>query len=236
MLRLSSPSANSRASVVGLPPLLVFLASLGSIVACSGTEEAPGGAGGSAGASGGSAGGTSGGSGSGTSGAGVLPGGASGSGAVGGSGGSGTSGSGGGLGTSGSGGAGAGGGGASAGGAGGSGGSGLPEVPATFETVKRVVGMSCFGAPCHDEPGNPLQMKPIENLITKLKGHTTQDCGPALTPGNPANSAFVKLLKADCGMTARMPLGKCFDDTDPGCVPPEDIAAIEKWVQNGAMP
>lgn len=109
-------------------------------------------------------------------------------------------------------------------------------VPATFETVKRVVGLSCFGAPCHDEPGNPLQMKPLENLIATLTAHTTQDCGPALTPGNPEGSAFVKLLKADCGETVRMPMGKCFDDGDPGCVPPEDIAAIEKWIQDGAKP
>lgn len=230
MLRLPSTSAlKNRASNLGSVTLLALLTSVASLAACSGTDEAPTGVGGSAGAGVG-VGGSAGAGGSGTSGTGVLPGGASGSGAVGGSAGSGAAGGGSGGGT---GGGGTGGGGA---GGGGSGSGGSPEVPATFETVKRVVGLSCFGAPCHDEPGNPLQMKPIEGLITKLKGHTTQDCGPALTPGNPANSAFVKLLKADCGMTARMPMGKCFDDTDPGCVPPEDIAAIEKWIQNGAMP
>ncbi|MDF3065179.1 MAG: putative exported protein [Polyangiaceae bacterium] len=225
MLRLSSTSAsvlNNRASNVGSVTLLALLASLASVTACSGTEEPPTGVGGSAGVS---ASGSAGVGGSGTSGTGALPGGAAGGGAGGGTAGGGSAGSGGG-----------GSGGVGTAGAGGSGGSGLPEVPATFETVKRVVGLSCFGAPCHDEPGSPLQMKPLENLITTLKGHTTEDCGPALTPGNPANSAFVKLLKADCGMTARMPLGKCFDDGDPGCVPPEDIAAIEKWIQNGAMP
>lgn len=72
--------------------------------------------------------------------------------------------------------------------------------------------------------------------MTKLKSHTTQDCGQALTPGRPQDSAFLKLLKSTCGGTSRMPLGKCFDDGDPGCVPPEDIAAIEKWIQDGAMP
>lgn len=106
----------------------------------------------------------------------------------------------------------------------------------TFATVKRVVQLSCFGAPCHDEPGNPLQMKPLDDLVTKLKSHTTQDCGPALTPGSPQDSAFLKLLKGTCGGTARMPLGKCFDDGDPGCVPPEDVAAIEKWIADGAKP
>ncbi len=225
---LASRPAKKHASNVGQLTLLLVLTSLSAALACSGTET-PASSAGMSGSGGSSLGGVGGG-GAGAGGTGVLPGGASGSGALGGSAGSGTAGTAAG---SGGGGAGAGGGGTSAGG---SGAGGLPEVPATFETVKRVVGLSCFGAPCHDEPGNPLQMKPLEELATKLKGHTTQDCGPALTPGNPANSAFVKLLKADCGMTARMPMGKCFDDGDPGCVPPEDIAAIEKWIQNGAMP
>jgi hypothetical protein len=123
-----------------------------------------------------------------------------------------------------------------AGAAGGGGGASAVLVEPTFATVRRVVEMSCFGAPCHDEPGNPLQMKPLDQLVTKLSSHTTQDCGPALTPGNPEQSAFLRLLKAECGGTARMPLGKCFDDADPGCVLPEDIAAIQKWIENGAQP
>lgn len=79
-------------------------------------------------------------------------------------------------------------------------------------------------------------MSPIGNLLAILKGHTTQDCGPTLTPGSPENSALVKLLKADCGGTSRMPMGKCFEGDDFGCVPPEEIAAIEKWIGNGALP
>jgi hypothetical protein len=31
-----------------------------------------------------------------------------------------------------------------------------------------------------------------------------------------------------------MPFGKCFVDGDEGCIAPEYIAAIEKWIVNGA--
>jgi hypothetical protein len=206
----------------------VLSVAVGAAGACSGTQEVTPGVGGSAGASpsaGGGSAGVVGAAGGGVGGAGSSPGGAAGSGALGGSSSAGA--------------ASAGAAGASAGTAGasaGAGGSGPVTVEPTFATVKRVVELSCFGSPCHDEPGNPLQMKPIDGLITKLGAHTTQDCGPALSPGDPANSAFLTLLKRECGGTARMPLGKCFDDGDPGCVPPEDILAIEKWIENGAKP
>lgn len=201
----------------------VLSVSVGAAGACSGTQDVSPFAAGSAGASAGVGGGVGGSAGAGVGGAGASPGGAAGSGALGGSSGAGAAGTAG----------------ASAGTAGTSadgGGSGPVTVEPTFATVKRVVELSCFGSPCHDEPGNPLQMKPIDGLITKLQAHTTQDCGPALAPGDPANSAFLTLLKRECGGTARMPLGKCFDDGDPGCVPPEDILAIEKWIENGATP
>jgi hypothetical protein len=33
-----------------------------------------------------------------------------------------------------------------------------------------------------------------------------------------------------------MPFGKCFADGDEGCISPENIAALEKWIANGAPP
>jgi hypothetical protein len=55
-----------------------------------------------------------------------------------------------------------------------------------------------------------------------------------MVPGNPQDSALVKLLKGPCGDTNRMPFGKCFEDGDDGCVAPEYIAAIEQWIAKGA--
>jgi hypothetical protein len=76
-----------------------------------------------------------------------------------------------------------------------------------------------------------------DQLYTTLLNHQTKKCGPTLTPGNPAQSAIVKLLKDDCNGTVRMPMGKCYTgdgDENEFCVPSATIAALEQWIANGA--
>ena len=138
--------------------------------------------------------------------------------------------------------AGAGGSGAGGGGAGGlsgSGGgsagiSGGAALEPSFNTLKGVIQTSCFGGLCHDLPENPLKLTVNDQLYTILTTHMTEHCGVVIKPGFPEESALVRLLKGPCGETDRMPFGKCFVDGDEGCIAPEYIAAIEKWIANGA--
>lgn len=136
-------------------------------------------------------------------------------------------------------------GGAGAGGAGGSnagsagaavaaGAGGGSSVPATFATVQRIISMQCFGNGCHSQEGNPLQMKVDSSLYNTLMTHLTATCGKLVDTTNPASSALVKVLQSDCNGTPRMPFQMCFSDGDPGCVVPEDIAAIQAWIAKGA--
>jgi|SRR6187431_1084203 hypothetical protein len=127
--------------------------------------------------------------------------------------------------------------GAGSAGAGNSAGSG----EASFNTVKTIIESTCFGNGCHSQEGNPLQMKVDEKLYGTLTSHVTANCGKLINTASPADSAIIKLLKADCGtapnVTRRMPWDKCFQnepDSEPFCVPPEKIAAIQAWIAKGA--
>jgi len=140
--------------------------------------------------------------------------------------------------------AGGGAGGSAAGGGGNSAGAGgAPALEASFNTVKAVIQMSCFGGGCHNELGNPLQMKIDDKLYGTLMAHTTQNCGKLINTASPADSAFIKLMLGDCGtapnVTSRMPFGTCFQGDVPGpdapnCVLPEKVAAIQAWIVKGA--
>lgn len=123
--------------------------------------------------------------------------------------------------------------GAGGGGTGGQATGGGPPEP-TFATFKSIIPTSCFGGLCHNLAENPLQLTVDDKLYTTLTTHMTETCGVVVKPGSPQDSALVKLLKGPCNGTDRMPYGKCFEDGDEGCVPPDYIAAIEKWIANGA--
>jgi hypothetical protein len=58
------------------------------------------------------------------------------------------------------------------------------------------------------------------------------DCGnlKVVEPGQPANSALIKILKGPCGSTPRMP----YDCMEDGCVPTDVVTALETWIANGA--
>lgn len=119
-------------------------------------------------------------------------------------------------------------------------------IPATFDTVKLVLGggggiMTCAAAPCHGvggvaPPDNPLAL-PTNNdplLYTNLTSYVSKACSDTqlVNPGNPAQSALVTILNGPCGMTPRMPYGCSAQAGD--CIPDEYIAAVAQWIANGA--
>lgn len=127
-------------------------------------------------------------------------------------------------------------GGSSSGGQASGGGSVGGGVAATFETFKDVVLEKCGGSGCHNDPMNPLQMKYTDTMLyTIVTTHKVAKCSNmlAISPGKPAESAIVKVLNGSCGSISRMP-PSCIDPSDASCVEPERIAAITKWVMDGA--
>jgi len=121
----------------------------------------------------------------------------------------------------------------------GAGTAGGTAVEASFATVKGIIMLSCFGGGCHSGEGNRLQMPINDALYMTLMNHMTLNCGKLVNTESPADSALVKVLKADCGtapnITSRMPFGMCFEgDTDYPCVSAENIAAIQAWIAKGA--
>lgn len=112
------------------------------------------------------------------------------------------------------------------------------DVAATFETLRFVIMQApCLGAGCHNDEQNPLNLRLDDELHARLTTRVSEHCGnlPVVNPGKPAESALVAILKGPCGPTPRMPLG-CVADADGTCLPPEYIAAIERWIADGAPP
>ncbi|WP_437723788.1 hypothetical protein [Sorangium sp. So ce861] len=95
---------------------------------------------------------------------------------------------------------------------------------------------SCFGAGCHNDEMNPLDLQIDGELRTRLTTHVSANCGnlPIVNPGKPEESALIKILKEPCGETPRMPL-ECVNDGDAKCVPPNYIEALSQWIADGAL-
>lgn len=113
---------------------------------------------------------------------------------------------------------------------------GASAVPATFETFKFVITQTpCFGAGCHNDAQNPLNLRADDLLYKRVSSHISKNCGnlPIVNPGKPQESALIKILKGPCAPTPRMPVG-CVDDEDAKCIPSDYIAAIAQWIANGA--
>lgn len=114
-------------------------------------------------------------------------------------------------------------------------------VEPTFETVQFVVEQTpCNGSDCHGHEANPLDLKvdSPQELYDHLLSTISVKCGelPVVDPGDPGNSALVRLLKGPCGDLAQMPDG-CTCDPDPSinnCLPAQYVEAVEKWVEAGA--
>jgi hypothetical protein len=119
-------------------------------------------------------------------------------------------------------------------------------VPATFDTLKLVLGggggiMPCAAAPCHGvhgmaPPSRPLELPPNDDaqLYMNLTTYVSAACGniKLVTPGNPDQSALLRILKGPCGMTPRMPYG-CSAEAG-NCIPDDYIAAVAQWIASGA--
>jgi hypothetical protein len=117
----------------------------------------------------------------------------------------------------------------------------VPAIPPTFDTLKLVLTGThppCNAADCHGPGGpNPLQywVKDDDKLYETLTHHVSMDCGniPVVTPGDPSKSAIVKVLKGPCSAKVpQMPNG-CKPE-DNNCLPPEYVAAVERWITLGA--
>jgi len=101
--------------------------------------------------------------------------------------------------------------------------------------------MTCAAAPCHGingaaPPDRPLEL-PTNNdqlLYTNLTSYISKACDNTklVTPGDPTQSALVRILKGPCGATPRMPYDCSVEAGD--CIPAEYITAIEQWIAAGA--
>jgi hypothetical protein len=119
---------------------------------------------------------------------------------------------------------------------------GSGSIPATFATVKLVLGgggaiMPCASAPCHAvggmaPPGNPLTLQNIPALYASMTSYVAKDCGnmKLVDPGKPDTSALIKVLMGPCGVVPRMPY-MCSSDA---CIPDDYIAAVSQWIANCA--
>jgi hypothetical protein len=120
---------------------------------------------------------------------------------------------------------------------GGAAGTGAPGVEASFATVRQVVVQAhCADASCHNGEVKP-RLQDDATLHATLTTHVSKACGniPVVTPGNPEQSALVKLIKGPCGELPRMPNGCVSTPIEEyTCLPPDYIDAIERWVKNGA--
>ena len=116
---------------------------------------------------------------------------------------------------------------------------GPAPVEASFATVRQVVVQAhCADASCHNGEVKP-RLQDDATLHATLTSHISEACGniPVVTPGNPQQSALVKLLKGPCGELPRMPNGCISEPVEEyTCLPPDYIDAIERWVASGAPP
>jgi len=120
----------------------------------------------------------------------------------------------------------------------------IPDGP-TFQFVRKVVTSwninNCTGADCHG--GSPAHVSFIptpdfyERLTTVVSDEICLDENDMpmklIVPGEPENSAFLRILKEDCENMGRMPGGNCIEGND--CLPASAIANIEQWIADGAL-
>jgi hypothetical protein len=120
---------------------------------------------------------------------------------------------------------------------------GTPIQPTfcNFKWVMLNINPQCGGAaPCHGVGGgglNPLEMPMRDDgaLMRVLESTMSPDCGniPIIKPGDPANSAMVKVLAGPCSTDVpQMPYG-C-DPASNNCVPADYQKAISDWIAAGA--
>jgi hypothetical protein len=118
----------------------------------------------------------------------------------------------------------------------GSGGGGGLIYPPTFETVKAILqsNYGCSGADCHGGNDHNVSLLVNPQLYTTLTTFISKcESLPLVTPGMPAQSALLKILKGPCGPIRQMPDG-CTGGEFGNCLKPEEIAPVEQWILMGA--
>lgn len=98
-----------------------------------------------------------------------------------------------------------------------------------------MVNLSCGKMGCHGT-GFGAKMPTLTNanpqtLYQNLTNTMVQECGnkPLVSPGNPANSAVLALVKRECG-DFFMPA----DCMNTPCLPQASIDTLTAWIQGGA--
>ncbi len=121
----------------------------------------------------------------------------------------------------------------------GTGGSDTGGIPATFDTIKEIIGsnLGCVSSDCHGgDLHTPMTMQVNDQLYARLTTHVSEGCCNlrVVEPGQPNKSALVHVLKGDCADISRMPYGCIEDEFSTNCLPPEYIDAVERWISAGA--
>lgn len=130
--------------------------------------------------------------------------------------------------------------GGSSGMAGGVSGSGSTPAPGTFGAVAEIMHQNCGAPACHGggPDGQELIYTNPATLHNVLMTTSVESCGPAflVKPGDPANSALIKLPNWDCtdqsGGPFVMPQG-CIEDP---CLTAPELSSITAWIMAGALP
>ncbi len=104
------------------------------------------------------------------------------------------------------------------------------EETVPYSTVATIVGRSCTAAKCHGRDEEPL-IAADATLPHFLTTTVVEECDnlPLITPGEPANSALVRLVNWECGELV-MP------DTcrRVPCLDSADFEKLKAWIEQGA--
>lgn len=104
---------------------------------------------------------------------------------------------------------------------------------------------SCASSDCHsgghDHSAVPLRLVEDADLYTEITTHVSVKCGnlKVVEPGDPANSALIKVLREGCddvpaATIPRMPYDCVENEFENTCVAEEHIVTIEQWIAAGA--
>lgn len=120
------------------------------------------------------------------------------------------------------------------------------NIPATFDTLKVILTentVNCSSSDCHGGFEGRPDFRDTPGLYERVTTWYSDICEMnVVTPGNPDQSAILKVLTTGCGdvydrcligteCIPRMPLN-CEDGFD--CIPPAYIEALRRWIAEGA--
>jgi hypothetical protein len=107
----------------------------------------------------------------------------------------------------------------------------LEDVP-TYGEIYYMVNLTCANIVCHVPFYFPPDLSDANgDQYDILMATLVEQCGgiPLVTPGDPANSAILKVTRHECGDLV-MPKG-C---TDADCIGEEKRTALTTWIAAGA--